>query len=291
MRRSDGAIEGGVVLNVLLASVPWAVLALPPLMLLAATGRAEDAPEKPAAAAATATAAAKAAEAKAAEPPRGEQANADGKLLFDGKSLDGWKIVDQFDFADHGGVEAKDGLLVLSKGDPATGIVRTDQPPTIDYELQLEARRTDGRDFFCGLTFPIRDSFATLIVGGWGGSVIGVSNIDGASAAENSTSTFREFEANRWYKIRLRVTAAEISMWLDDKRLIQHPLGEHKFNVWWEMEPMRPLGIATWHTSAELRNVRLIHPLPADPPSADATSTKAAGNAKADGNDGGGKTE
>ncbi|MFO0911553.1 MAG: DUF1080 domain-containing protein [Pirellulales bacterium] len=265
MRRIDRADQCRR--NASWVGLPLALLTLSPLMLAAVlSARAEDGP-------ATGPAAAKEAD----------------RVLFDGKSLDGWKIADQFDFADHGAVEVKDGLLVLTKGDPATGIVRTDELPKIDYELQLEARRTDGRDFFCGLTFPIRDSFATLIVGGWGGGVIGVSNIDGASAAENSTSTFREFEANRWYKIRLRVTTAELSMWLDDKRVIQHPLGEHKFNVWWEMEPMRPLGIATWHTSAELRNVRLIHPLPVETNTPAATRSEPTGGTPAAG--GNAKTE
>jgi hypothetical protein len=32
---------------------------------------------------------------------------------------------------------------------------------------------------------------------------------------------------------------------------------DRKFSIWWEQEPARPLGIATWNTSAALRNIRL----------------------------------
>ena len=68
----------------------------------------------------------------------------------------------------------------MPEGDqPATGIRSTAVIPKSNYEIRLEAKRTDGNDFFCGLTFPVQEGFATLIVGGWGGGVTGISNIDG----------------------------------------------------------------------------------------------------------------
>ena len=30
-----------------------------------------------------------------------------------------------------------------------------------------------------------------------------------------------------------------------------------KLSVWWEQEPMIPLGISTWETSAAVRNLRM----------------------------------
>ena len=51
--------------------------------------------------------------------------------------------------------------------------------PKTDNELSLEAMRADGTDFSCGLTFPVGSSPCTLIVGGGGGSVVGLSSLDG----------------------------------------------------------------------------------------------------------------
>ena len=132
----------------------------------------------------------------------------------------------------------------------------------MNYEITLEAQRFEGRDFFCGLTFPVADSYCTLIVGGWGGGIMGLSNVDGASAAENATTLWREFNNQQWYKIRLRVSDDEILVWLDDKRVIKQEVPEREFKIWWEMEPIRPLGIATWYTGSKIRNLRLVHPLP-----------------------------
>ena len=57
-----------------------------------------------------------------------------------------------------------------------------------DYEVTLEAMRVDGNDFFCGMTFPAGKDPCTLIVGGWGGTVVGLSSINGMDASENETT-------------------------------------------------------------------------------------------------------
>ena len=97
----------------------------------------------------------------------------------------------------------------------------------------------------------------TLIVGGWGGGATGLSNVDGVSAIENETATFRSYKQNQWYKIRLRVTHDKILAWIDDKEIIDLDTENRSFSIWWEQEPLRPLGIATWYTQAALRNIRL----------------------------------
>ena len=66
--------------------------------------------------------------------------------------------------------------------------------------------KIEGADFMCGLTFPVGDSHASLILGGWGGTVAGISSIDGHDASENETSSFISFPKDRWYTIRMRVT-------------------------------------------------------------------------------------
>src|SRR5262245_50967856 len=137
------------------------------------------------------------------------------KLLFDGKALDGWKSAYGVDTS--GKVEVKDGSIVMEKGKKMTGVVYTkgDFPKT-DYEVVLEGKRIDGRDFFCTTTFPVGDSFCSLVTGGWGGTVTGLSNINGSDASENETTGSKEFKDNQWYKVRIRETETKIEALSDD---------------------------------------------------------------------------
>ena len=49
----------------------------------------------------------------------------------------------------------EDGAIVLGKVD-LTGITGTGEFPKFNYELQMEAMRVEGSDFFAGITFPTR---------------------------------------------------------------------------------------------------------------------------------------
>ena len=178
------------------------------------------------------------------------------KSLFDGKSLQGWEVVKGYDYEDQGKVDVQDGCLVIGTGRPATGVRWTGVFPQTDYEIELEGKRVAGSDFFCGLSFPVGESALTLILGGWGGGVVGLSCIDGSRAAENETGTYREFKTDQWYRIRVRVTPQKVSAFLDDKYLCGVDTPHRKLNVTSEMEPCLPLGIATWNTTGALRNIR-----------------------------------
>lgn len=184
-------------------------------------------------------------------------ATTDWQSLFDGTTLEGWKVLDRNCFDAHGKVRVADAAIVLEAGEPATGIAYQRELPNRGYEVELEAKRADGSDFFCGLTFPVDDSFCTLIVGGWGGSVIGLSNVDHLHAGENETTHYGDFKQDQWYKIRLRVAKKKIEVWIDNERLIELKTADRKLSIWWEQEPARPMGIATWNTKAALRNLRL----------------------------------
>jgi len=178
---------------------------------------------------------------------------ADWKSLFDGKSIDGWEATG---FAGHGDIEVRDGAIVLNQG-ILTGIHRKNAPANIDYEVELEAKRALGGDFFCGLTFPFRDTFASLIVGGWGGAVVGISSLDGQDASENETTKYVRFQNERWYRIRLAVTSTNISAWIDDDRLVNvDPRGKKIALRSGDIELSKPFGIASWATTAELRGIR-----------------------------------
>ena len=117
--------------------------------------------------------------------------------------------------------------------------------------------RVEGRDFFAGVTFPVADSFCSLILGGWGGMVVGLSSINGMDASENETSQSIEFESGRWYSVRIRVTPAKIEAWLDDRQIINQDLKGNKIDTRFEVELSQPLGVASWQTKAALRDLRL----------------------------------
>ncbi len=190
-----------------------------------------------------------------AEPPAAKEKNPAN--LFNGMNLDGWRVADMFDFAKHGPVVVEKGEIVLGTGQPATGISWKGELPRMNYELSLDAKRIEGDDFFCGLTFPVDKSYCTLIIGGWGGGVTGLSNLEDQSAVDNATTGYTEFKQNQWYRIRLRVTTEKVEAWIDKEQIVDVKAADRKFSIWWEQEPVRPLGIATWRTKAALRNIQL----------------------------------
>jgi hypothetical protein len=181
--------------------------------------------------------------------------------LFDGKSLDGWKSCK---FGGEGEVRVADGAILLEMGSDMTGIVCTQACPKINYEISLEAKRVEGGDFFCGLTFPVAADPCSLIVGGWGGGTVGLSSIDDADASENETTTFHSFDNNRWYKIRLRVTTKMIEAWIDQEQIVKLNHEKRRITIRSEVELCKPLGFATWSTTAALRNIELRRLAPAE---------------------------
>jgi hypothetical protein len=138
-----------------------------------------------------------------------------------------------------------------------TGITWTNDLPRTDYEISLEAMRVEGSDFFCGLTFPVGDDACSLIVGGWGGSIVGLSSLDYADAANNETTQFVQFSNNQWYRIELRVEEDRIQAWIDKKQVVDVKTAGRKLTIRSECEPSLPFGIAAWSTKAALRNIRL----------------------------------
>ncbi|MBI3465213.1 MAG: DUF1080 domain-containing protein [Planctomycetes bacterium] len=185
--------------------------------------------------------------------PKGKDAES-WTSLFDGKTLQGWK---SSEFGGQGEPRVEDGKIVLPMGADLTGIRWAGEHRTMDYELSLEAVRIDGNDFFCGLTFPVGDDPCSLIVGGWGGSLVGLSSLDGFDASENETSQVLDFEKNRWYKVRLRVTKPKIEVWLDGKQIIDVETEGRRISIRIEVERSRPLGIASWCTTAALRDIKV----------------------------------
>ena len=207
----------------------------------------------------TLAAAGSAARLNGAEPGSPAQpAIASGKeweALFDGRTLGSWQPTK---FSRGGEVSVDKGELVLAPGRSLTGITWAGAPlPTSGYELELQAMRVEGSDFFAGITFPVGDAFCSLILGGWGGTTVGLSSINGRDASENDTTQSVAFETGRWYRVRLRVTPEKIQVWLDEKPIVDQPLAGATLSVRIEVEASQPLGIASYRTKAALKEVRL----------------------------------
>lgn len=171
--------------------------------------------------------------------------------------LEGWRVTN---FGGEGDVTVREGVLRLEPGSPLTGVTYagSEALPKCDYELHLQARRVSGNDFFCAVTFPYQESHASLIVGGWGGGLIGISSLAGDDASENETSRYRNFEAGRWYRIRLRVTEGQLDAWIDDQQVVKCRIGGRRVSTRAEVDLSRPLGVASFDTRAEIKDFRLV---------------------------------
>ena len=176
-------------------------------------------------------------------------------ILFDGESLENWE---EIEFGGEGDISTDDGVISFEMGDPMTGIssTREDLPPT-NYEVSLDARKTQGVDFFCGLTFPVNESHCTLILGGWGGDTCGLSCINDQDASRNDTSCSVVFKQDQWYKIRVRVEPERIQAWVDADQIIDCNIAGFKVSLRGDTTLCDPLGICSFQTNAEYKNIEL----------------------------------
>ncbi len=200
---------------------------------------------------------------KATEPAKPEDSsegaaaseNATEIRLFDGKGLGKWQ---KTPFGGEGDVFVnEDGFLEFGFGAVITGVNWGEAPPaTSNYELSLEAMKLDGNDFFVALTFPVKDSHATFVVGGWGGGVVGISSVDDLNASENETMSIEGFEKDVWYQIRIRVTDDQLHAWINDEEAVALDLEGRKISLLpGDIELSVPIGIASYQTRAQYRNV------------------------------------
>lgn len=194
-----------------------------------------------------------------AVPPDGKEDAPKEFVLFDGKSLKDWEMVD---IGASGPVEIEDELMIINMGDSVSGAVykKAAELPMMNYEISLEAKRLDGVDFFVGLTFPVgsKNSCATLLLGGWGGAVTGISSIDNLDASENNTSTFQRYEDDKWYKVRLRVTKNHLAAWIGEEQIVDEDITGKKISVRsGPIESYLPLSLTTFATTAAYRNIKL----------------------------------
>lgn len=159
-----------------------------------------------------------------------------------------------------GGTVAEVGeMLKIGWGERLTNVQWQGEVPTVPFELEFEAKRVDGTDFFCAVTFPARgiDECVTLVLGGWGGGTVGISSINDVDASENETSLLHEFKTDVWYAIRIVRKDEKILVWIDDKKVIDVDTTGKKLSLReGEIEECAPFGLSTWQTSGEVRGLR-----------------------------------
>ncbi len=178
----------------------------------------------------------------------------DSTYLFNGETLDGWEVTN---FGPQGQVYVSGGSIILGIGEGCTGITWKKEFPEVNYMITLEAKRITGNDFFCGMTFPMGEEYCSLIIGGWGGTTVGLSSIDKKDASENETTKLIKFQKNNWYKICLVVKEDTIRAQIDDNVVVDFRKGDKKLSIRPEVELSKPFGIASWNTTAALRNIKL----------------------------------
>jgi len=173
------------------------------------------------------------------------------KPLMEKDSLKGWEITN---FGGEGTVEVDEGVLRLDRGEPMTGIttIRKDFPKE-NFEMRWKASRVDGSDFFAGVTFPVGDEFCSLICGGWGGGLVGLSSINNSDASENETTGFHQFKNKQWYLFRVRVDKKNVTAWIDDKEVLTVEREGKKFSLRGEVFKSKPLGYCVFQSIVEVK--------------------------------------
>jgi hypothetical protein len=87
---------------------------------------------------------------------------------------------------------------------------------------------------------------------------VGLSSINGNDASQNETTRFMGFAAGRWYSIRVRVTDRRIQTWIDQEKTVDVDITDKQISLRpGEIEMSKPFGVASWQTSAALRNIKL----------------------------------
>ncbi|MDB4408926.1 DUF1080 domain-containing protein, partial [Akkermansiaceae bacterium] len=91
----------------------------------------------------------------------------------------------------------------------------------------------------------------------WGGGTVGLSSIDEKDASENGTTSYQNFEKERWYHLDLIVTEDQIEVKLDGENIINFEIGDQVLGLRsGPIDLCAPIGIATFQTHSEIRNLR-----------------------------------
>jgi hypothetical protein len=132
--------------------------------------------------------------------------------------------------------------------------------PGTGYTIRYETMRVEGRDIFGMCTFPVssHEAHATFVIGGWGGTVTGLSSLDFLDASENATRAEQAFQNGIWYAVRIEVRAEDIRVWINDRPVVNASIKGKKVSLRpGDIDHCLPFGFATWGTKAKVRRVEI----------------------------------
>jgi hypothetical protein len=137
----------------------------------------------------------------------------------------------------------------------------------MSYEVKVEALRKEGSDFLIALTLPVESNACTVVIGGWGGGLCGISSVDFMDASENGFSSGIALTNNVWYTLRVRVTPGLLEVALNDTlytaKVPFEKSSRFSLRSGSDIDKTLPFGLATFETHALWRNLTVTTPPPA----------------------------
>src|SRR5262249_1435574 len=68
---------------------------------------------------------------------------------------------------------------------------------------------------------------------------------------------YHTFDDNKWYTVRVRVTPTKLEAWLDQEKIVDVATAGKKFSLRGDIEDSKPLGIASFQTTAAIKDIQL----------------------------------
>jgi formylglycine-generating enzyme required for sulfatase activity len=193
----------------------------------------------------------------AAEPEPKEDQWGEWVSLFDGKTLNGWRVPEEGNFARHGKLFVEGAALVLERGEQATGLAWTGEFPNEGYECSLELKPIVLGNAALEVVLPVGALQCDLGVATWDNAVTGLQMIDGQLANNNETTKRFGLQAGRWYQVRIRVTSRKVEAWLDADQVVDMPRAGRTLTLHTDNEPLKPFGLGQGRAVSSVRNIRL----------------------------------
>ena len=179
--------------------------------------------------------------------------------LLDEPKASRWQ---QAGIPDEGMISVENGEITVGVGLPMTGCkyaAWTEEGlPGTNYSISYEAMRVEGDDIFGMCTFPVssHEAHATFVIGGWGGTLTGISSIDFKDASENSTRAEQRFENGIWHRVLIEVRPDDLRAWVNDRLVVNLSIKGRSVTLRpGFIDHCLPFGFATWNTVGKVRKV------------------------------------
>jgi len=103
---------------------------------------------------------------------------------------------------------------------------------------------------------PVGANYVSMVLGGWGNCIVGLSCIDRKLASGNETTLAMSFDNDRWYRVRVKVSPERFQAWVDNKQVIDMEREGRKISPYPGLEILTPFGLFSWGTSSAIKDVR-----------------------------------